>query len=107
MANYDVLKVDGTKAGSIELNDNVFGIEPNQHVLFEAINLQRASMRQGTHAVKNRSAVSGGGRKPWKQKVQVVHVKVQSVRHNGVVVVSYSDQHQEVIHTKCLRKCVV
>lgn len=68
MANYDVLKVDGTKAGSIELNDNVFGIEPNQHVLFEAINLQRASMRQGTHAVKNRSAVSGGGRKPWKQK---------------------------------------
>ena len=68
MANYDVLKVDGTKAGSIELNDNIFGIEPNQHVLFEAINLQRASMRQGTHAVKNRSAVSGGGRKPWKQK---------------------------------------
>ncbi|UTH14012.1 50S ribosomal protein L4 [Macrococcus equipercicus] len=68
MANYDVLKVDGSKAGSIELNDNVFGIEPNQHVLFEAINLQRASLRQGTHSVKNRSAVSGGGRKPWKQK---------------------------------------
>ncbi|WP_414050779.1 50S ribosomal protein L4 [Macrococcus animalis] len=68
MANYDVLKVDGTKAGSIELNESVFGIEPNQHVLFEAINLQRASMRQGTHAVKNRSAVRGGGRKPWKQK---------------------------------------
>jgi len=68
MANYDVLKVDGSKAGSIELNDNVFGIEPNQHVLFEAINLQRASLRQGTHAVKNRSAVRGGGRKPWKQK---------------------------------------
>jgi len=68
MANYDVLKVDGSKAGSIELNDNVFGIEPNQHVLFEAINLQRASLRQGTHSVKNRSAVRGGGRKPWKQK---------------------------------------
>lgn len=68
MANYDVLKLDGTKSGSIELSDAVFGIEPNNSVLFEAINLQRASLRQGTHAVKNRSAVSGGGRKPWKQR---------------------------------------
>lgn len=107
MANYDVLKLDGTKSGSIELSDAVFGIEPNNSVLFEAINLQRASLRQGTHAVKNRSAVSGGGRKPWKQKEQVVLVKVQSVLHNGVAVVSYSDQLQEVMHTKCLRKCVV
>lgn len=103
MANYDVLKLDGTKSGSIELSDAVFGIEPNNSVLFEAINLQRASLRQGTHAVKNRSAVSGGGRKPWKQKEQVVLVKVQSVLHNGVAVVSYSDQLQEVMHTKCLR----
>ena len=61
MANYDVLKVDGTKSGSVELNDAVFAIEPNNSVLFEAINLQRASLRQGTHAVKNRSAVRGGG----------------------------------------------
>ena len=75
MANYDVLKLDGTKSGSIELSDAVFGIEPNNSVLSEAINLQRASLRQGTHAVKNRSAVSGGGRKPWKQKEQVVLVK--------------------------------
>ena len=90
MANYDVLKLDGTKSGSIELSDAVFGIEPNNSVLFEAINLQRASLRQGTHAVKNRSAVSGGGRKPWKQKEQGQLVKVQSVLHNGVAVVSYS-----------------
>ena len=97
MANYDVLKVDGSKSGSVELSDSVFAIEPNNSVLFEAINLQRASLRQGTHAVKNRSAVRGGGRKPWRQ----------SVLHNGVVVVSFSDQLQEAIHTKCLRKCVV
>ena len=86
MANYDVLKVDGSKSGSVELNDAVFAIEPNNSVLFEAINLQRASLRQGTY-VKNRSAVRGGGRKPWRQKVQVV-VKVQSVptmRGGGVV----------------------
>ncbi|XVL43032.1 50S ribosomal protein L4 [Staphylococcus equorum] len=68
MANYDVLKVDGTKSGSVELNDAVFAIEPNNSVLFEAINLQRASLRQGTHAVKNRSAVRGDGAKPWRQK---------------------------------------
>ncbi|MEJ7541308.1 50S ribosomal protein L4 [Staphylococcus intermedius] len=68
MANYDVYKVDGSKAGTVELSDSVFAIEPNNSVLFEAINLQRASLRQGTHAVKNRSAVRGGGRKPWRQK---------------------------------------
>lgn len=64
----DVLSKEGTKVSSIELNQDIFGIEPNQHVLFEAVNLQRASLRQGNHAVKNRSAVSGGGKKPFRQK---------------------------------------
>ncbi|MBS4175710.1 50S ribosomal protein L4 [Bacillus sp. FJAT-49736] len=58
----------GSQVGEIELNDSVFGIEPNQHVLFDAIVMQRASLRQGTHKVKNRSEVSGGGKKPWRQK---------------------------------------
>ena len=58
----------GKNVGEIELNDTIFGIEPNQHVLFEAIVMQRASLRQGTHKVKNRSEVAGGGRKPWRQK---------------------------------------
>ena len=58
----------GSQVGEIELNDSIFGIEPNNHVLFEAIVMQRASLRQGTHKVKNRSEVAGGGRKPWKQK---------------------------------------
>ena len=68
MANLDVLSKEGTKVNSIELNQDIFGIEPNQHVLFEAVNLQRASLRQGTHEVKNRSQVRGGGRKPFRQK---------------------------------------
>ncbi|WP_243388392.1 50S ribosomal protein L4 [Bacillus kexueae] len=59
---------NGSTVGEIELNDSVFGIEPNKHVLFEAVVMQRASLRQGTHKVKNRSEVSGGGRKPWRQK---------------------------------------
>jgi large subunit ribosomal protein L4 len=58
----------GSEIGEIELNDNVFGIEPNNHVLFEAVVMQQSAKRQGTHAVKNRSAVRGGGRKPWRQK---------------------------------------
>ena len=58
----------GAKVGEIELAESVFGIEPNQSVLFEAIVMQRASLRQGTHKVKNRSEVAGGGRKPWRQK---------------------------------------
>ena len=58
----------GSNVGEIELAESIFGIEPNQSVLFEAIIMQRASLRQGTHKVKNRSEVAGGGRKPWRQK---------------------------------------
>jgi large subunit ribosomal protein L4 len=58
----------GSKISEVELKDSVFGIEPNEHVLFEAVVMQRASQRQGTHKTKVRSEVAGGGRKPWKQK---------------------------------------
>lgn len=58
----------GTQIGEVELNDSVFGIEPNEHVMHEAVVMQRASLRQGTHKTKVRSEVSGGGRKPWRQK---------------------------------------
>lgn len=68
MASLDILSKEGTKVNSIDLNQEIFGIEPNQHVLFEAVNLQRASLRHGTHSVKNRSAVRGGGIKPFRQK---------------------------------------
>ena len=63
-----LFKQDGTEAGSLELNESVFGIEPNNHVIHEAVVMQRAAKRQGNHAVKNRSNVSGGGKKPWRQK---------------------------------------
>jgi len=68
MPKVALFKQDGSQAGDVELNASVFGIEPNTHVLREAVIMQRASLRQGTHAVKNRSDVSGGGRKPWRQK---------------------------------------
>ena len=68
MPKVALYKQDGTQAGDIELSEAVFGIEPNNHVIHQAVIMQRAAKRQGTHAVKNRSAVSGGGRKPWRQK---------------------------------------
>ncbi|GAB3795793.1 50S ribosomal protein L4 [Virgibacillus kimchii] len=68
MPTVALFKQDGSQAGDVELNEAVFGIEPNTHVLHEAVVMQRASLRQGTHAVKNRSEVRGGGRKPWRQK---------------------------------------
>ncbi|MGG1662226.1 50S ribosomal protein L4 [Brevibacillus sp. NRS-1366] len=58
----------GSQVGEIELADSVFGIEPNNAALYDAIVMQQASQRQGTHDVKNRSEVRGGGRKPWRQK---------------------------------------
>ncbi|MEH7108905.1 MULTISPECIES: 50S ribosomal protein L4 [Bacillaceae] len=68
MPKVALLNQTGSQVGEIELNETVFGIEPNQSVLFEAIVMQRASLRQGSHKVKNRSEVRGGGRKPWRQK---------------------------------------
>ncbi len=68
MPKVVMYNVSGGEVGEIELNDQVFGIEPNKAVLHQAVVLQLASMRQGTHDVKGRSEVRGGGRKPWRQK---------------------------------------
>ncbi len=68
MLKVSVVNQTGSAAGEIELNELVFGIEPNEAVLFEALVQQRASLRQGNHAVKTRAEVAGGGRKPWRQK---------------------------------------
>ncbi|MCF6268585.1 MAG: 50S ribosomal protein L4 [Melioribacteraceae bacterium] len=65
----DVYKIDGTQEGSsIELSEDIFGIEPNDHVIYLAVKAHLANKRQGTHKTKERNEVRGGGRKPWKQK---------------------------------------
>ena len=68
MGKLSVLNIKGEKVSDITLNKNVWGITPNDAVLYDAIVLARASQRQGTHDTKTRSEVSGGGRKPWRQK---------------------------------------
>lgn len=68
MPQITVLNQEGKALHSIDLADVVFGIEPNQQAIFDTVLMQRASMRQGTHDVKTRREVRGGGRKPWRQK---------------------------------------
>ena len=68
MANVTVYNMEGKEVGSMELNDAVFGVEINEHLVHQAVVLQLANNRQGTQKAKTRSEVSGGGRKPWRQK---------------------------------------
>ena len=68
MKKVELLNLKGEKVSDINLNEEIFGITPNKAVLNDAIILTMASLRQGTHKTKNRSEVSGGGRKPWRQK---------------------------------------
>lgn len=107
MPKVTLFNISGNEVGEVELSDSVFGIEPNEHVLHEAALMQRASLRRGTHKVKGRSEVRGGGRKPWKQKVQVALVKAPFVLHNGKAAALSSDQHHVAIPGNCLRRFVV
>src|SRR6266498_5840986 len=68
MAKFDVYDLEKNKVSEIELADPVFAGEVNEHLFYEVVKAKLASDRSGTHAVKNRSLVSGGGKKPWKQK---------------------------------------
>ena len=68
MANVSVYNMEGKEVGSIELNDAIFGVEVNEHLVHLAVVQQLADKRQGTQKAKTRSEVSGGGRKPWRQK---------------------------------------
>ena len=79
MKKVELLNLKGEKVKDINLNENIFGIEPNKNVLYDAVILSRASLRQGTHSTKNRSEVSGGGRKPWRQK-GTGHARQGSIR---------------------------
>ena len=89
MANVSVYNMEGKEVGTIELNDAVFGVEINEHLVHMAVVNQLANNRQGTQKAKTRSEVSGGGRKPWRQK-GTGHARQGSTRapqwtHGGIV----------------------
>ena len=79
MKKVELLNIKGEKVKDINLNEEIFGITPNNAVLHDSIILTMASLRQGTHKTKNRSEVSGGGRKPWRQK-GTGHARQGSIR---------------------------
>ena len=102
MPKVDVLDMKGKKVSDIELADSVFGIEPNEAIVHSVLVNYLANQRQGTQSTKTRAEVSGGGKKPWRQKgtgrarqgsirahkkEQVEQDKVQSELHNGLKVV--------------------
>ena len=79
MANVSVYNMEGKEVGTLELNDAVFGVEVNEHLVHLAVVAQLANKRQGTQKAKTRSEVSGGGRKPWRQK-GTGHARQGSIR---------------------------
>ena len=89
MKKQTVLNIKGEKVGDITLNENVWGIEPNDTVLYDAITLARNNQRQGTAETKTRSEVSGGGIKPWRQKgtgrARQGSIRAPQWYHGGVV----------------------
>ena len=88
MSKLDILNLKGEKVKDTKLNDNVFGFEPNDSVIYDAVVLYNASQRQGTHSTKTRSEVSGGGRKPWRQKgtgnARQGSIRAVQWRHGGI-----------------------
>ena len=86
MAKVSVLNMEGSEVGTIELSDAVFGVEVNEHLVHQAVLSQLANNRQGTQKAKTRSEVSGGGRKPWRQKGTVMQDRVQQDLHSGQAV---------------------
>ena len=89
MANVNVYNKEGNAVGTMDLNDSIFGVEANEHLMHLAVVAQLANKRQGTQSAKTRSEVSGGGRKPWRQK-GTGHARQGSTRapqwtHGGVV----------------------
>lgn len=99
MLNVKVFNQEGAEVKDLELNEAVFGIEPHKQAMFDMVLLQRASLRQGTHKVKNRTEVAGGGRKPWRQKGTGRARQGSHVLHNGEVEELSSVLHQEVINS--------
>ena len=96
MANVAVLNMAGAQVGTIELNDAIFGIEANEHVMHLAVVQYLANQRQGTQSTKTRAEVRGGGRKPYR-KVPAEQDRAPSVPLSGLAVALYSLPSPEII----------
>ncbi|BAK98171.1 50S ribosomal protein L4 [Oscillibacter valericigenes Sjm18-20] len=107
MPNVEVLNMSGTKVGEVTLSDAVFGIEPNEAVVHEAVKNHLANCRQGTQSALTRAEVSGGGKKPWRQK-GTGHARQGSTRapqwtHGGIVFAPKPRDYSYVLNKKTRR----
>ena len=104
MAKLSVLNIKGEKVNDITLNAEVWGIVPNDAVLYDAITLTRNSQRQGTHETKTRSEVSGGGRKPWRQKgtgrARQGSIRAAQWYHGGIVFGPHNRSYDKKMNRK-------
>lgn len=96
MANVAVYNMEGKEVDKIELNDSIFGVEINEHLVHMAVLQQLANKRQGTQKAKTRSEVRGGGRNHGDRREQDMHVRVLQDLHSGQAVVLYLHQSQEI-----------
>ena len=107
MSTMKVLNMAGAEVGTVELNDAIFGIEPNQTVVHEVVKNHLANCRQGTQSALTRAEVSGGGRKPWRQK-GTGHARQGSTRapqwtHGGIVFAPKPRDYSYVLNKKVKR----
>ena len=107
MSTINVVSMTGRKVGTVELNDAIFGIEPNQAVVHEVVKNHLANCRQGTHSALTRGEVSGGGKKPWRQK-GTGHARQGSTRapqwtHGGIVFAPKPRSYSYVLNKKVKR----
>ncbi len=104
MAKLSVLNIKGEKVNDITLNAEIWGIVPNDAVLYDAITLTRNSQRQGTHETKTRSEVSGGGRKPWRQKgtgrARQGSIRAAQWYHGGIVFGPHNRSYDKKMNRK-------
>lgn len=104
MAKLSVLNIKGEKVNDITLNAEIWGIVPNDAVLYDAITLTRNSQRQGTHETKTRSEVSGGGRKPWKTKgtgrARQGSIRAAQWYHGGIVFGPHNRSYDKKMNRK-------
>lgn len=104
MANVAVYNMEGKEVDKIELNDSIFGVEINEHLVHMAVLQQLANKRQGTQKAKTRSEVRGGGRNHGDRREQDMHVRVLQDLHSGQVVELYSLLLLEITHSSSTRK---
>ena len=107
MATIKVFNQEGSVVKELELSDSIFAVEPNMQAVYDVVNAERQSMRQGTHDTKGRSEVSGGGRKPWRQKgtgrARQGTIRAPQWRGGGIVFGPTPHSHKRASNKKVVR----